>query len=200
MNVNREKGISASRVLAFLSLAWAIMMAAFTAYLLAIFIHDGGVGGVPLEISSSVAGDKLSYKIEITDRKEIVFVTLPFTLGFNVYLLMIAELLKYVAFIVAFILLARFFNSISKERLFSIKNSFYLKFVGYVVFSVGVYHFFRKWIVNQAIQSELTKQGLNYSSTGGYASEFIMLGMVIMVFAYIFEEGRKIYEEQELMI
>jgi len=49
---NLEKGLSLPRQLAFWSLLGAVIMLGFVAYTLAVFIHDGGVGGMPVEMSA----------------------------------------------------------------------------------------------------------------------------------------------------
>ncbi|WP_133120221.1 hypothetical protein [Rhodohalobacter barkolensis] len=54
---NVEKGLSLPRSLAFLSLLGAVMMLIIVAYTLAVFIHDGGVGGMPVESISNTSGD-----------------------------------------------------------------------------------------------------------------------------------------------
>lgn len=198
--MNEEKGISLPRGLAFLSLVWAALMVGIVAYLLAVSIHDGGLGRMPLEVKSAVGAGQLTENIQVTDRSDIIYVTLPFSLGFTVYLLMIAELLKYAAFAAVFIFLAKFFHTVAKGSVFAEKNSRYLNFAGNTVAGVGIYHYFRGPLITRTVESEFTESGMNYGSSSGYAIEFIMMGLVILVFAYVLKEGRKIYQEQELTI
>jgi hypothetical protein len=197
---NLEKGLSLPRSLAFLSLLGAVMMLIVVAYTLAVFIHDGGVGSMPLEISSIAKGDMLSERFEVSQRVETLYVTLPVSLGFNIYLLMMAELIKSVALAAVFFLMAKFFHSVSKGDLFTTQNSKYLKFAGNTVVVVGIYYYLRGFLISYLIRGELSASGTSISGSSGYMSEFILAGMLLVLFGYIIEEGRKIYEEQKLTV
>jgi|SRR6056297_3144632 len=197
---NLEKGLSLPRQLAFWSLLGAVIMLGFVAYTLAVFIHDGGVGGMPVEISSMVSDDILSESIEVSQRVEILYITLPVSLGLNVYLLMIAELLKSLALVAVFFLMSKFFHSVAKGQLFSVQNSRYLKIVGNTVGFVGVYYYLRGFAIVYTISDELSITGGEVSRSSDYAFLFLAVGMVLTLFGYIMEEGRKIYEEQKLTV
>jgi len=197
---NLEKGLSLPRQLAFWSLLGAVIMLGFVAYTLAVFIHDGGVGGMPVEISSMVSDDILSESIEVSQRVEILYITLPVSLGLNVYLLMIAELLKSLALVAVFFLMSKFFHSVAKGQLFSVQNSRYLKIAGNTVCFVGVYYYLRGFIITSTIREELTISGGEIGRSSDYAILFIAVGMVLVLFGYIMDEGRKIYEEQKLTV
>ena len=197
---NLEKGLSLPRQLAFWSLLGAVIMLGFVAYTLAVFIHDGGVGGMPVEISSMVSDDILSESIEVSQRVEILYITLPVSLGLNVYLLMIAELLKSLALVAVFFLMSKFFHSVAKGQLFSVQNSRYLKIAGNTVCFVGVYYYLRGFIITSTIREELTISGGEIGRSSDYAILFIAVGMVLVLFGYIMEEARKIYEEQKLTV
>jgi len=197
---NLEKGLSLPRQLAFWSLLGAVIMLGFVAYTLAVFIHDGGVGGMPVEISSMVSDDILSESIEVSQRVEILYITLPVSLGLNVYLLMIAELLKSLALVAVFFLTSKFFHSVAKGQLFSVQNSRYLKIVGNTVGFVGVYYYLRGFAIVYTISDELSITGGEVSRSSDYAFLFLAVGMVLTLFGYIMEEGRKIYEEQKLTV
>ena len=197
---NLEKGLSLPRQLAFWSLLGTVIMLGFVAYTLAVFIHDGGVGGMPVEISSMVSDDILSESIEVSQRVEILYITLPVSLGLNVYLLMIAELLKSLALVAVFFLMSKFFHSVAKGQLFSVQNSRYLKIVGNTVGFVGVYYYLRGFIITSTIREELTISGGEIGRSSDYAILVIAVGMVLVLFGYIMDEGRKIYEEQKLTV
>jgi len=197
---NLEKGLSLPRQLAFWSLLGAVIMLGFVAYTLAVFIHDGGVGGMPVEVSSMGSEDILSESIEVSQRAETLYVTLPVSLGVNIYLLMIAELLKSLALAAVFFLMAKFFHSVAKGQLFSVQNSRYLKIAGNTVFFVGVYYYLRGFIITSTIREELTISGGEVGRSSDYAILFIAVGMVLVLFGYIRDEARKIYEEQKLTV
>ena len=197
---NLEKGLSLPRQLAFWSLLGAVIMLGFVAYTLAVFIHDGGVGGMPVEMSSMGSEDMLSESIEVSQRAETLYVTLPVSLGLNVYLLMIAELLKSLALVAVFFLMAKFFHSVARGELFLAQNSRYLKIAGNTVCFVGVYYYLRGFIITSTIREELTISDGEIGRSSEYAILFIAVGMVLVLFGYIIEEARKIYEEQKLTV
>jgi hypothetical protein len=197
---NLEKGLTLPRQLAFWSLLGAVIMLGFVAYTLAVFIHDGGVGGMPVETISITNGDMLSESIEVSQRVETLFITLPFSLGFNVYLLMIAELLKSLALVAVFFLMAKFFHLVARGELFTTQNSKYLKFAGNTVATIGIYYYLRGFLISYLIQDELPASGSELTGSSGYMFEFILAGMILVLFGYIMEEGRKIYEEQKLTV
>ena len=197
---NLEKGLSLPRQLAFWSLLGAVIMLGFVAYTLAVFIHDGGVGGMPVEMSAMGSEDMLSESIDVSQRVETLYVTLPVSLGLNVYLLMIAELLKSLALVAVFFLMAKFFHSVAKGQLFSVQNSGYLKIAGNTVGFVGLYYYLRGFIITSTIREELTISGGEIGRSSDYAILFIAVGMVLVLFGYIMDEGRKIYEEQKLTV
>ncbi|WP_176719468.1 DUF2975 domain-containing protein [Rhodohalobacter halophilus] len=195
-----EKELTLLRQLAFLSLFGAVIMIGFVAYTLAVFIHDGGVGSMPVETVSKTSGDMLSESIEVSQRKETLYITLPFSLGLNVYLLMMAELLKSLALVAVFFLMAKFFHLVAKGQLFMAQNSKYLKFAGNTVATIGIYYYLRGFLISYLIRDELSAPGSEISGSSGYMVEFILVGMILVLFGYIMEEGRNIYEEQKLTV
>ncbi len=197
---NLEKGLTLPRQLAFLSLFGAVIMIGFVAYTLAVSIHDGGVGGMPVETISITSSDMLSESIEVSQRMETFYVTLPFSLGINVYLLMMAELIKSLALVAVFFLMAKFFHLVAKGELFTTQNSKYLKFAGNTVATIGIYYYLRGFFISYLIRDELPASGSEITGSSGYMSEFILAGMLLVLFGYIIEEGRKIYEEQKLTV
>jgi len=197
---NLEKGLSLPRQLAFLSLLGAVIMLGFVAYTLAVFIHDGGVGGMPVEIFSMGNGEMFSERVEVSSRAETLYVTLPVSLGYNIYLLMIAELLKSLALVVVFFLMSKFFHSVAKGELFSVQNSRFLKIAGNTVCFVGAYYYLRGFVIVHTISDELSSAGGEVGRSSDYAILFLIVGMVLVLFGYIMEEGRKIYEEQKLTV
>jgi hypothetical protein len=197
---NLEKGFTLPRQLAFWSLLGAVIMLGFVAYTLAVFIHDGGVGGMPVETISITNGDMLSESVEVSQRMETLNITLPVSLGFNVYLLMMTELLKSLALVVVFFLMAKFFHLVAKRELFTTQNSKYLKFAGNTVATIGIYYYLRGFLISYLIRDELPASGSELTGSSGYMFEFILAGMILVLFGYIMEEGRKIYEEQKLTV
>jgi len=197
---NLEKGLSLPRQLAFWSLLGAVIMLGFVAYTLAVFIHDGGVGGMPVEISSEESRQIFSEEVEVSTRSETLYVTLPLSLGINIYLLMIGELLKSLVLVTVFILMSKFFHAVAKGELFLAQNSRYLKIAGNTVGFVGVYYYLRGFVVANIISDELLISGREIGRSSDYAFLFLAVGMVLLLFGYIMEEGRKIYEEQKLTV
>jgi hypothetical protein len=189
---NLEKGLTLPRQLAFWSLLGAVIMLGFVAYTLAVFIHDGGVGGMPVETISITNGDMLSESIEVSQRVETLNITLPVSLGFNVYLLMMTELLKSLALVVVFFLMAKFFHLVAKGELFTNQNSSYLKIAGNTVATIGIYYYLRGFFISYLIRDELPASGSELTGSSGYMFEFILAGMILVLFGYIMEEGRKI--------
>jgi hypothetical protein len=176
------------------------MMLGFVAYTLAVFIHDGGVGGMPVESNSIANGDQFSESITVSQRVETLYVMLPVSLGLNVYLLMIAELLKSLAMVAVFFLMSKFFHSVAKGDFFTTQNSGYLKIVGNTVAIIGMYYYLRGFHISYLIRDRLSVSESAISGSSGYMFEFILAGMILLLFGYIMEEGRKIYEEQKLTV
>jgi hypothetical protein len=56
------------------------------------------------------------------------------------------------------------------------------------------------FFISYLIRGELSASGTSISGSSGYMSEFILAGMLLVLFGYIIEEGRKIYEEQKLTV
>jgi hypothetical protein len=113
---------------------------------------------------------------------------------------MMTELLKSLALVVVFFLMAKFFHLVAKGELFTTQNSKYLKFAGNTVATIGIYYYLRGFLISYLIRDELPASGSEITGSSGYMFEFILAGMILVLFGYIMEEGRKIYEEQKLTV
>ncbi|PKD43213.1 hypothetical protein CWD77_11395 [Rhodohalobacter barkolensis] len=65
---------------------------------------------------------------------------------------------------------------------------------------IGIYYYLRGFLISYLIRDELSASGSAISGSSGYMNEFILVGMILVLFGYIIEEGSKIYEEQKLTV
>ena len=93
-------------------------------------------------------------------------------------------LVKWSLGFVCFLVMNSLFRLYQRGILFSAKNVFYIRFVGY--------YLILDWLVEYQIQGALHDMALSLTQ--------LFVGLLIIFVAWIMDEGRKIQEEQELTV
>ncbi len=114
------------------------------------------------------------------------------------YLLILFDLLDYALLAFGLFVLARLLKTVTEGEPFHPANIRRLYILGGMVILIPAYSALKQWAVISLIESS-SLQGFEFHFYHTQ-SNFVMLGILVIVLGYVFKEGTRIYREQQLTI